>query len=57
MAVVAVVFMADDDEVGGLVDRQVSARIGRSVRVEDDPQALGLDQKGRVAVPGDVAWL
>ena len=53
MAVITVVFVADDDEVGGLGDRLVSARVRRSIRVEDDPQALGLDQERRVAVPGD----
>ena len=50
---IAVVFVADDDEIGGLGDRLVSARVRRSIRVEDDPQALGLDEKRRVAVPGD----
>ena len=53
VAVIAVVFMADDDQVGRLGDRLVAARVGRTVRVEDDPQALRLDQKRRVAVPGD----
>ena len=53
MAVIAVVLVADDDEVGGLGDRLVSPRVGRSIGVEDDPQALGLDQERRVAVPGD----
>ena len=54
MAVVAVVLVADHDEVGRLGDGQVSARVGRSIRVDDDPQSLGLEEKRRVAKPGDV---
>ena len=53
MAVIAVVFMAHDDEVRRLGDRLVSPRVRRSIRVEDDPQAFGFDEECCVAVPGD----
>ncbi len=39
VAVIAVVLVADDDDVGGLGHRLVTAAVGRSIRVEDDPDA------------------
>ena len=56
VTVIAVVLVTDNDHVGRLVDRLVTARVGRPVRVEDDPHASGLDQERRVAVPGDSHW-
>lgn len=53
VAVIAVVLVADDHEIGGLGDRFVTSRIGRTIRVDDDPKAGGFNQKRGVAVPGD----
>jgi hypothetical protein len=53
VAVVAVILVADDDDVSPLADRLVPARVGRTVRVEDGPESLGLDQERRVAIPSD----
>src|SRR5690242_15851487 len=50
---VAVVLVADDHDVSRLADRLVTPRVGRLVRVQDDPRPEGLDQEGRVTVPGD----
>jgi hypothetical protein len=53
VAMVAVVFVTDDNEVGRVCDRLVATRVGRSIRVEDDREAIGLNPKRRVAIPGD----
>ena len=53
MAVIAVVLVADDDEVGGLGHGLVAPAVGRSIGIEDDPEPPSLDQERGVAVPGD----
>ena len=53
VAVIAVVLVADDHQIRRFVDRQVAARVGRAIRVKDDPQTLGFDQERGVSVPGD----
>ena len=53
MAVIAVVFMADNDHVGRLIDRQIASRVRRAIGIEDDPQALSFDQERGMAIPGD----
>ena len=53
VAMIPVVLMADDHQVRGLVDRLVSPAIGRAIGIENDPNALGLDQECRMAEPGD----
>ena len=53
MAVIAVVLVADNDQVGRLVDRQIASRVRRAIGIEDDPQALSFDQERGMAVPGD----
>ena len=53
VAVVAVVLVADDHQVGRLVDRPVAPRIGRAVGVQDDPPPIRLDPERRMPVPVD----
>src|SRR5271155_4153501 len=53
MAVIAVVLMAENDQIRRLGNRLVTSRVGRAVRVEDDPQPLRLDQEGCMSIPRD----
>ena len=53
VAVVSVILVTDDHQISRLVDRFVTTGIGRSIRIENNPNLLSFDQERRVPVPFD----